>query len=114
MSRGSDERGQEQEAEDLLPLVEQVYYPTWRDMHFTPAYPIVVKVGHSHAGESLPSTCRKRTNGSAGFGKMRLNFHHEFEDFASVMALHSDYCTAEPFIEAQYDIRIQRIGEHTR
>ena len=45
---------------------------------------------------------------------MRLGAHHEFEDFTSVMALYADYCTAEPFIQAQYDIRIQKIGEHLR
>ena len=32
-------------SEDLLPLIEQVYYPTYRDMQFTPSYPIVVKAG---------------------------------------------------------------------
>jgi len=67
-------------------------------MRIAPNFPIIIKVGAAHAG----------------FGKIKLNDYHQFEDFASVMALSSDYITAEPFIQADYDIRIQKIGNQYR
>jgi hypothetical protein len=67
---------------DRFPLVIQHYYPNWREMSFTPEYPIVVKVGHIHAG----------------YGKMKLDTHESFQDLASIMALHDDYCTAERYM----------------
>ncbi len=47
-----------------------------------PNFPAVVKVGH----------------GQAGWGKIRLQDHHQFEDMKSVMAMSGDYCTAEEFL----------------
>ncbi|MFX0095498.1 MAG: hypothetical protein ACFFBD_27425, partial [Candidatus Hodarchaeota archaeon] len=35
-------------------------------------------------------------------------------DFSTIVALHSDYVTTEPFIENDYDLRIQKIGTHYR
>lgn len=67
-------------------------------LSFEPQYPLVVKVGSVHAG----------------YGKMKLDKRTQFEDFKTVMALHNDYITAEPFIEAEYDTRIQKIGDHIR
>jgi hypothetical protein len=32
----------------------------------------------------------------------------------SVLALNGDYCTGEPFYEGEYDLRIQKIGQHYR
>jgi len=63
-----------------------------------PTFPAVVKVGHAHAG----------------FGKMKIYDHHQFEDFSSVIALTNHYVTAEPFYEGVYDLRIQKIGNHYR
>jgi len=83
---------------DKFPLIPQTYYPRYTEMNFTPEYPIVVKVGHIHAG----------------FGKMMLQKHDDFNDLASILALHEDYCTAEQFISASYDLRIQKIGNHYR
>jgi len=83
---------------DRFPLIEQNYYSNHREMMITPQYPIVVKVGHAHAG----------------FGKVKLDDHHQFEDIRSLVALHKDYCTAESFIEGEYDLRIQKIGDHYR
>ena len=62
------------------------------------AFPAVLKVGHAHAG----------------YGKMRVHDHREFGDFASVLAVGGNYCTAEPFITASCDVRVQKIGSHYR
>jgi len=83
---------------DRFPLIEQNYYSHYREMMITPQYPIVVKVGHAHAG----------------FGKVKLANHHDFEDIRSLVALHKDYSTAEPYVEGEYDLRIQKIGKHYR
>ncbi len=47
-------------------------------------------------------------------GKAKLGDMTEFKDLSTVMALHDDYCTAEPYILAEYGIRIQKIGNHYR
>jgi len=77
---------------EAFPLIEQTYYSSFRQMLITPRYPIVVKVSHAHAG----------------YGKMRLRDHHDFEDLRSMVALHNDYSTSEPFFEGEYDLRIQK------
>ncbi|MFX1254335.1 MAG: hypothetical protein ACFFCZ_22175 [Promethearchaeota archaeon] len=83
---------------DKFPIIEQIYYSHPREMIITPQFPIVVKMGCAHAG----------------FGKMRLQNHNDFDDFRTVIALTQEYVTAEPFIETDYDIRIQKIGTHFR
>jgi hypothetical protein len=50
---------------------------------FTPDYPIVVKVAHVHAG----------------YGKMLLENSKQLDDLRSVVAIHNDYATAEPFLK---------------
>jgi len=84
--------------QEEFPLIEQIFYPSHIQMRDQMPYPLVVKVGAAHAG----------------FGKMKILNRHNFEDFTSVMALYSDYITAEPFIEVDYDFRIQKIGNHYR
>lgn len=81
-----------------FPLIEQTYYPNYEQMLITPRYPLVIKVGHGHAG----------------MGKIRLQQHSEFEDLRTLIALHEDYLTAEPFYDSDYDIRIKKIGSHYR
>jgi glutathione synthase/RimK-type ligase-like ATP-grasp enzyme len=68
-------------------------------MMFTPDLPIVVKVGSAEAG----------------YGKIKITEPGQLADFRSCLALHSDYATAERFIDNRaYDLRIQKIGEHFR
>jgi len=65
---------------------------------FTPNFPIVVKVAHVHAG----------------YGKMKLENHHQLADLRSIVSIHNDYCTAESFLKGDYDLRIQKIGKRIR
>lgn len=83
---------------DNFPLIEQYYYSDFMQMNITPKYPIVLKVGHVHAG----------------FGKMKLDKQNQFKDLASILALHKDYCTSEVFLNGEYDLRIQVIGSNVR
>jgi hypothetical protein len=73
LNRLQQELGREQ-----FRLVEQQYFASHREMMCSTPFPVVVKVGHAHAG----------------YGKMRVPDHHEFEDFRSVMAMtDGKYCT---------------------
>jgi synapsin len=88
-------RLQQRLGKEAFPLISQYYYPNFREMQFTPDYPIVAKVAH----------------GQAGYGKMKIPDHKVFEDLASVMAMSTHYVTAEPFLTGEYDIRIQKVGD---
>lgn len=82
-----------------FPLIRQAYFASYREMMYTQSFPAVAKVGHAHAG----------------MGKMVVSDHHAFEDFRSVMAMtDGKYVTCEPFLEGEYDIRLQRIGTACR
>jgi len=63
-----------------------------------PDFPLVGKIGHAHAG----------------YGKMKIKSNEELQDFKSVIALHRDYVSLEPFVEYDYDMRIQKIGNTYR
>jgi len=68
-------------------------------MLFTPEPPIVIKVGSAEAG----------------YGKVRIKDADDIRDFKGCLALHNDYATVEPYIaDREYDIRVQRIGNHIR
>ena len=79
-----------------FPLIAQAYYPTAAAMVVTPDLPVVAKLGHAHAG----------------YGKMRFleGESEALDDFRGVMALTPDYCTIEPYIAWDFDLRIQKIG----
>jgi glutathione synthase/RimK-type ligase-like ATP-grasp enzyme len=61
-------------------------------------FPAILKVSHAHAG----------------MGKAKIASSEGLHDAATVLALHGDYASLEPFIAAVHGIRVQKIGPHYR
>jgi len=84
---------------DAFPVVPQCFFAGHEEMMYTQAFPAVLKVGAAHAG----------------LGKARVPDHHAMADMRSLLAVSGGrYATAEPFIEAAHEFRIQKIGARVR
>ena len=60
----------------------------------SPHFPVIVKIGHAHRGTA----------------KFKVHDHYEFQDVAGVAAMTGTYAFVEKFVDTDYDVRIQKIG----
>lgn len=81
-----------------FPLVDQSCHSSHQEMNISPCADCVVKIGHAHAGK----------------GKILLHDGTGWDDVRSICALHGDYITSEPYIPADFDARVQKIGPNYR
>ncbi|VDP97646.1 unnamed protein product [Trichobilharzia regenti] len=59
-----------------------------------PAFPVIVKVGHGHRGE----------------GKVKADTPFIYQDLVGLMISGQTYATTEPFVDANCDLHVQKIG----
>jgi glutathione synthase/RimK-type ligase-like ATP-grasp enzyme len=82
-----------------MPLMPQSYFASRLSFFYGRAFPAVLKFGTAHAG----------------YGKVRVKHHHDMDDMQTLLPMTKEgYCTAEPFIESDGDLRLQKIGAHHR
>ncbi|KAG4075644.1 hypothetical protein HA402_003469 [Bradysia odoriphaga] len=89
---------QRRQGRDAFPLIEQTFFPNARDLFSWQKYPCVLKAGHCHGGAATA----------------RLDNQSALQDAAGLLTGSSSdvqcYCTLEPYIDAKFDIHIQKIG----
>ncbi|CAH8601309.1 unnamed protein product [Schistosoma rodhaini] len=77
-----------------FPLISQTYHTSYKEMAVAPAFPVIVKVGVGHRGE----------------GKVKADTPFIYQDLVSLMISGQTYATTEPFIDANCDLHVQKIG----
>jgi len=87
-------RIQKKLGKDKFPLISQTFYPFAKQMLTSPHFPVIIKIGHAHRGTA----------------KFKVHDHYEFQDVAGVAAMTGTYAVVEKFVDADYDVRIQKIG----
>ncbi|KAL1236246.1 Synapsin [Trichinella pseudospiralis] len=84
---------------DRFPLIEQLYAFNQQDLcKAVIRLPSVIKVGQTYKGA----------------GKVKVNVADQLEELSSMISILSTYYTTEPFVDAKYDIVIQKIGPHCK
>jgi len=77
-----------------FPLIEQAFYQNHKEIVHKGSYPCVFKIGHAHGG----------------LGKVKVDTAEGFQDLTGVVAVSSQYCTVEEFVDAYCDLHIYKIG----
>ncbi|CAH8580701.1 unnamed protein product [Schistosoma haematobium] len=77
-----------------FPLISQTYHTSHKEMVVAPAFPVIVKVGVGHRGE----------------GKVKADTPFIYQDLVGLMISGQTYATTEPFIDANCDLHVQKIG----
>ena len=78
-----------------FPVIPQDLYPSANGFFYGHAFPAVVKFGSAHGG----------------LAKLRVATHHDMRDVQGLLGSTKEgHATAEPFIDADYDLRIQSLG----
>jgi hypothetical protein len=97
-------RVQDELGKDCFPVVELDFYSNMLrgGRGFEP-----LKRGDTRTVVKVGST-------NAGFGKSLVDTQQQREDLWSILACSNEYVTEEPFIEHEYEYRVQVIGEHVR
>jgi len=79
-------------------VVNSSYYPDAGSMKPPDNFPCVVKLGACHSG----------------YGKIKCENEEDFDGARKLVEMHKEYCTIEPFVEHDHEIRVQKLGEHYR
>jgi len=77
-----------------FPLIEQCFYQNHKDIVHKGTYPCIFKIGHAHGG----------------LGKVKVDTAEAFQDLTGVVAVSTQYCTVEEFVDAYCDLHIYKIG----
>jgi synapsin len=111
-----------------MPVIDQTMYAQAHSMAISPDFLIILKVGPYHSGfgkirlhvcrwiaqHSRPLLPSRAPSDPPSPAPRRVQDRTGFDDMRSIVATHADYCTAERFVDYDYDIRIQKIGPHIR
>jgi len=81
-----------------FPLIEQCFYQNHKDIVHKGQYPCVFKIGHAHGG----------------LGKVKVDTAEGFQDLTGVVAVSTQYCTVEEYVDAYCDLHIYKIGTKYR
>lgn len=82
-----------------FPLISQAFFASESSFFYGLPFPCVTKLGSGHAG----------------YGKLKVANHHDMQDVRTLLPMTKDgYATAETFIEADYELRLQKLGTHLR
>jgi len=83
---------------EKFPLINQMFYSSYKEMVDKCKLPCVLKIGHAHGGR----------------GKIKVETAENFQDLVSVVAVSGTYCSVEDYVDAKYDLHIFKIGDKYR